>query len=79
MWPEQGGKERQRGRFELPWGSLLGSGRVGELEGSASFGGDGPLRDIDGWQITALFVSIRPSHRAATPAGAELCQGKAGI
>jgi len=27
MWPEQGGKEREGGRFELPWGSLLGSGR----------------------------------------------------
>ena len=37
MWPEQGGKERERGRLELPWGSLLGSGRAGELEGPASF------------------------------------------
>lgn len=57
-----GAKARERQSPELPRGSLLGAGRVREPEGPASFRENGPLRDIDGWLITAPFVSMQPAH-----------------
>lgn len=69
-----GREEGERERLELPWGSLLGSGRAGKLEGPASFCGNGPLRDIDGWP-----VSVQPARRSVSPTAAELKWRRTGM
>lgn len=56
---------------------MLGS-EGGKLEGAASSGENGPLRDIDGRLITVPFVSMPPAHSSCHSLRAELCGGEAG-